>query len=297
MRRLLAVHGALLWLAVCLGATQPATWAANPITVEPATSMPTKVPDLVSFAKLAPTVPDILLAVEGVKVNIRHAATATEIGIFSNCPAHWNVRGNVIRQVALSTAQKGVSLRADAFGGQVAVNGRIYQLPKGSDGAIRNLKISDGVVMANGQKLEPLVGSDVAGSCTGPDTLEIVVPSSYVGGLELYCQGASEIALDTWQGGSIIANLNGASKLQAGKLQKLSKTVIDVQGTGQAQIKELLTKAFVANINGAGSVSVESGRADMSNATISGTGTMTFHGRFDNLKKSVNGTGTITIVD
>jgi len=287
----------LVWPLVYVFSGLPVT-AANPANpMVGATAVPQQSSNLVDFAHIAKDAPGILLVVEGVKVNIRHKADATDVSVASNCPGHWAVKGNIVRQVALSTTQRGVSVRADALGGQAIVNGRIYQLPKGSDGTIRNLKIENGVVTANGQPLEPLVGSSVPGDCTGPDTLEVTVPTSYQGGLELYCQGASVVDMDDWQGGSLIANLGGTSQLTTGRLQKLAKVVVDVLGGGKAQIKELSARVFVANINGSGSVTVDSGSADMSNATVSGTGTMTIHGKFANLKKAVTGTGTITVLD
>src|SRR5205823_11000460 len=108
---------------------------------------------------------------------------ARSISASSNCPSHWNITGNVIRQVGMSTAQKGVTLRADGMGAQVTLNGQVYQLPQGSDGSIHSLKVENGVVTINGQKLQPLAGSGKPGGCTGPDTLDLAVPDNYSGAL------------------------------------------------------------------------------------------------------------------
>ena len=272
--------------------------SANPHITSPSAEALSQPPsDTVSFATISTSVPEIILSAESVKISVRRLAGGDDIKVSSNCPAHWYVRNNIVRQVALSTTQKGVSLRADATGAQVLANGRIYQLPRDSDGAVRSLKIEDGRVIINGQQLQPLPGSDVPGSCTGPDLLEVQVPDNYSGGLLLSCQGASQVAVDSWQGGSLVASLHGQSTLVTGRLQGLAKAVVDVDGSASAQIKGLSTKAFVANINGSGNVSVDNGSADISNATISGSGTMTLKGKFKNLKKSVNGTGTIQVIE
>lgn len=290
---------AILCLIGCLTLTGwlEQAQATNPLLSTPENGDQTSELNLVPFAQIAKTAPNVELWLENVKVAIHHVPAEQDISVSSNCPAHWLVRGNTVKQVALSTTQKGVSLRADGQGGQITLNGRIYQLPRGSDGSIKNLMVENGMVIINGQKLEPLSGSDKPGSCTGPDSLEITIPAAYAGGLTLNCQGNSEVVVDNWQSGELIANLNGTSRMLTGKLNQLSKIVVDIQGSGLARIKELSANAFVANINGSGSVLVDAGHANMSNATISGTGTMTFHGKFANLKKSVSGTGTIQVMN
>jgi hypothetical protein len=251
----------------------------------------------VSFAQIPATAPEIAFSFETVKVTIKREAGLDEIRISSNCPNHWNVSSSVVRQVALSSTSKGVSVRADATGAQAIVNGQIYQLPRGSDGAVHSLKIENGQVIINGQKLSPIAGSDVPGGCTGPDVLEVRVPESYKGGLLLSCHGASDVNLDSWMGGSVMISLHGSGNVNTGKLQNLSKAVFDVDGTGKAEIKGLTAKALVANINGAGSVLVNGGSADLSNATISGSGSIKLKGSFKNLKKSVNGSGSIQVLE
>ncbi len=285
------LSGCLLYSLVFASVSQ----AAGPSVSLPNPEIPESPSGPVVFAQIQTSMPGIVLNVESVKVTVRHAATADSISVASNCPAHWNVNGNTVRQVALSSTQKGVSLHASGAGAEVTVNGHIYQLPQGSDGAIHSLKVENGQVIINGQKLDPLPGSNVPGDCTGPDALEVTVPQSYEGGLELICTGTSSAQLDSWQKGPLVVSLAGQSSLTTGPLKKLEKAVIDVQGSGSAQIADLTAHALVANITGSGTLTVSNGSADMSNATISGTGSMHLKGSYKNLKKSVNGTGTIQI--
>ncbi len=271
---------------------------SNPQISAPSGSLVNDAPSApVIFAKIPASSEDIALSVETVKVKIRRLPGVNEISIASNCPSHWNVSGRVIRQVALSTASRGVSVRADATGAQAIVNGHIYQLPRDSDGAVHSLKIESEQVIINGNKLEPLKGSDVPGSCIGPDVLDVVVPDSYSGGLIVSCHGSSEVVIDSWSGGSVLLSLHDSSSVVAGKLNGLSKAVVDIDGLGKAELKAVTTKALVANINGGGAVKVLSGSSDLSNATISGSGTIVLKGKFKNLKKSINGTGSIQLLE
>jgi hypothetical protein len=251
----------------------------------------------VNFAQIAGTSQNLSAQAESGKVVIKHLPGITSINLKSNCPAHWNVTSGVIRQVATSGTQKGVSLRADGMGAQVTVGGRIYQLPRGEDGAIRNLKVENGVVLINGKKLEPLPGSDKPGDCTGPEMLTVEVPDSFAGDLTLSLNGTAQVELDRWKKGNLQVNLNGTSVFQSGLLEQLDKAVIDVQGTGLAKVSELNTKVLVANITGSGSLNIDKGRAQMSNATISGAGMMVLKGSYPNLKKSVNGPGMIQVLE
>lgn len=291
----LGKHGpGVLLCLLSLGAAR----ASNPILTTSGTDLSgpgTAAP--VEFAQIPVSSTELRIAVESVKLKIRHVAAGQEIELASNCPAHWNVTGRTITQVGFSTAQKGVSLRADAAGAQVSVNGRIYRLPTGSDGSIHSLKVENGSVIINGQKLDPMPGSDKPGSCTGPDVLEISVPQAYSGGLTLVSNGASDINVDGWQGGAVKLKLNGASSLSAGKFSQLTVADLDIAGSGKAEIKDVSARSLVANITGSGTVLINGGHAEMSNATISGTGTIILHGRFNNMKQAVQGTGSIKVLE
>src|SRR5579885_526006 len=262
------VAGALQALAVCCLLPAP---ASNPQIGTPPSSLFDQPPSsVIPFAEIPASAEEIALSVETVKVTVHRAAALDSVKVLSSCPSHWNVSGNVVRQVALSSTARGVAIRADATGAQVIVNG---------------------------QRLKPLPGSDVPGSCTGPETLEIQVPDSYTGGLVLSCHGASDVQVDSWKGGTLVIMLHNQSTVSTGRLQGLAKAVVDIEGDSRAEIKDISTRAFVANINGSGTVFVGGGSADMSNATISGSGKMVLKGRFRNLRKAINGTGTIQVTE
>lgn len=282
----------VLVFQVCL----PGFAAKSGITTDTAADNMFIPPDFVNFAQISPDAPEIILAVEGVKATIKRVPKISQITIASNCPGHWNCTRNVIRQVAALNMPKGVAIRADSAGGVALVGGKVYGLPS-SGGQIKGLKIENGQVIINGQAVQPIPGSDKAGSCTGPDVLEIQVPDTYAGDLRIVINGNSDVTVDNWKDGALQANVGTNGSLSAGKLDKVAKLVIDVQGGGKAHVGNMTTKALVVNVVGDGKITIDHGMADISNATISGTGTITLHGKYNNLQKAVNGQGAIEILD
>ena len=160
----------IITILTCAGIDAPAAFCSK-ISTPNANLIQTAPSSTVSFAQIPTSSQDIGLSAENVKVRIKRMPEISAIDVSSNCPSHWNVTNNIIRQVAFSTTAKGVSVRADATGAQAIVNGHIYQLPQDSNGAVHSLKIENGQVIINGQKLDPILGSDVPGPCTGPTCL------------------------------------------------------------------------------------------------------------------------------
>jgi hypothetical protein len=272
----------------------PSTPADANLKVPPAMTTPDVTgPSGTKFGQIDGTAPRIVLTVEDTSVKIRRAPGISFITTTSNCPSHWNVQGNVIRQVVQSQPQKGVTLRAGSGGANITLNGQLYAIPQGVDGGIHSLKVENGVVTINGKKVEPLAGSTSPG--VGPDTLEITVPENYSGGLSFTSQGTSSIDIDQWKNGPLEANIGGTSSLKVGNLSKLEKTIINVNGSGTAVVDNLSTKVLVANIEGAGIIDVKNGTADTSNATVSGTGVLRLRGEYKNMRKAVQGNGVIDV--
>ncbi|MBI4532783.1 MAG: DUF2807 domain-containing protein [Candidatus Melainabacteria bacterium] len=248
------------------------------------------------FANIGTSMPEILLYIESAKVTIRQSHSEQSISLSSNCPSHWKVAGNSIRQVAMSSPFKGTVLRADAGGSYVVTNGKVYQLPLSASGAIRNLKVEKGSVLVNSQALEPMTGSDSPGSCLGPDVLEVLVPHTYKGGLFISSQNNSSVDLDKWAGNSLTIKLYGLSTFLGEQLKCFGKAIIDIQGEGEAQVKGLSATTLVANIHGSGRVHVLGGNADTTTATVTGSGSVVLKGGFGTVSKSVNGNGTIEVL-
>lgn len=274
----------------------PTFAAKSGITTEAPTDKLFTPPDFVAFAEISTDAPEIILAVEGVRATVKRVAKKSQITVSSNCPGHWNCTRNVIRQVEALNMPKGVAIRADSAGGVALVAGKVYALPS-SGGQIKGVKIENGQVIINGQAVEPIPGSGKAGSCVGPDVLEIQVPDTYTGDLKIVINGSSEVIVDNWKNGAVLANVGAKGTLSAGKLDKVDKLVIDVQGMGKAHVGNVSAKALVVNIVGDGKITIDHGTADISNATISGTGTITMHGKYNNLQKDVKGQGAIEILD
>ncbi len=276
----------MLGLASTVGQTASADIAPPPQSL--------KLPgDQKSFATVPITEKKIVVLAEKASVNISRSAGVQEITVSSNSPGNWNVQDGFVRQ-AVICGGKGVGIKMDALGSRAIVNGVIYPRP---DGPMTGLQLKSDAVYVNGEKVKPLQGSGEPRTSGQPDSLTITVPDSYTGSLSIGCGGDSQITLSDWKGGDVSLTLIGDSSITAGKLSALDKAVVDNRSTGKASIQRINAKIFVANLQGAGVVNVNNGAAEMSNATVTGTGIMTLKGNFKNLKQAVQGTGKIEVIN
>lgn len=251
--------------------------------------------DTVRFASMPASSAEIVVVSENARVSVKRMAGISEILLFSNCPRDWSIQGSAVRQAGFSQPHKGTGLMSDALGSRAIVQGKIYLLPQQIKGGI---KMNQEGVFINGEKIEPLKGSDVPCNCTGEDYLEVRVPESFSGDLKIGSAGKSNIELSNWKNGTFICSLSGNGSISStGRLESLEKAVIDNRGRGTAEFTEIVAKAVVANVNGDGSVLIKKGSAEMSNATVQGNGKISLPAKYKNLKQSVtSGTGTIEVL-
>jgi hypothetical protein len=241
----------------------------------------------VTIAQVPITAEQVVVMAESAQVKIVRSAEADKITVTTNCPHNWNVKGGTVRQAGFAKVRGGVAMMADALGSRAIVNGKVYIMP---EGPIRGISMGKDGVTAGGQKLQPLEGTDMPGSCgDAPDSVEVMVPDSYKGDLMIGMGSESSATVDSWSGGKVECTLMGNSTLNAAKLKSLSKAVLDLRGDGKAEIGDLSTKVLVANVTGNGKVIVKNGNADISNATIAGNGSIQMKGKYGDLKKSVMG--------
>ncbi len=251
-------------------------------------------PGFTAIGHLPINTEQLVILAESAKVKVVRSATAHDITVSTNCPRNWNVLGGVIRQAGFAKVKQGVSMVADGLGSRAIVNGKIYVLPSG---AMKGISMGKDGVTIGGQKVEPLAGVDMPGTCDGPDALEISVPTAYAGDLILGAANDSDVNVDSWQSGKVVATMMGKSTLSMGKLKSLAKAVLDVRGEGKAEIGDLSTKVLVANIAGSGIVTIKGGSAEISNATVAGDGKIFLKGSYKGLKKVVEGQGSIQLLD
>lgn len=296
MRRSKVAGGVSLAIALVLsgGIVMQSQASKSEVNVDKKSSENSTAPGTVRFASVSNTNAELIVIAEDAKVLVSRVPRSTEIVINSNCPRNWHIEGRMIRQCGFATEKKGTAMMADALGSRAIVNGQIYVLP---GGRMTGLKMGTDGVFVSGQKLDPLKGSDVPGTCSGPDIVEIQVPESFAGGLKVGSTGNSDIQVASWKEGPFEVVLLGNSSLSAGKLEGLAKTVLDNRGKGKAEVSDVSTKIFVANIQGTGQVVVKKGTADMSNATVAGTGSISLKGSFNKLQKDVQGGGTINVTE
>lgn len=249
-------------------------------------------PGFVAIGHLQASTPQLVILAESARVKIVRSASANNITIASNCPRNWHMSGPMVRQAGFAKAKPGVSMMADALGSRAIVNGKVYVFPPGP---MKGISMGKDGVSVGGQKIDPLSGCDMPGTCDGPDALEITVPQAYTGDLTLGIASDSNANLDGWEGGKLEVTMLGQSTLSAAKLKSLSKAVLDVRGQGKAEVSDLSTKVLVANVAGSGSVTIKRGSAEISNATVAGDGLISLTGTYKNLQKKVEGQGKIDI--
>lgn len=248
----------------------------------------------VRFATLPISSREIVLVAENARVTVNRVAGISEIILSSNCPRNWSIQGSAVRQAGFTQPRTGTAMMSDILGSRAIVNGRVYLLPAQVRGG---MQLGSGGVKIGGESVEPLKGSDIPCNCTGDDFLEVKVPESFSGDLKIGSAGKSSIELSNWKNGSFMVALSGDGSITSdGKLDSLEKAVIDNRGRGLAQFSEVVAKAVVANVQGQGSVLIKRGSAEMSNATVAGTGKISLPGKFKNLKQQVDGKGSIEVL-
>lgn len=236
----------------------------------------------------------VVIVSESARVVVKRVPEISEIIVSSNCPRNWALHGSQIRQAGFSgEIRKGTSLLADGLGSRAIVNGRVYMLPSGP---MKGLSMGAAGVTIGGQPIEPLKGSDIPCNCSGDDLLEVQVPMSFTGDLKIGSAGKSQLQIDSWKDGGLECMMFGETTLNAGKLES-QKLAFDNRGKGAADISEVDAKVFVANCSGQGNaaIRVKKGKAETSNATVEGNGTIELHGNFKQLKQAVDGTGKIEV--
>lgn len=168
-----------------------------------------------------------------------------------------------------------------------------------------------------------------------PDRLELVVPLSFRGGLQLTNSGSRDVSVDCWQGGDISVTLNGSGDFKAGNLQELAAATLrctgsgdikinllngnsvqaSMAGSGDLEITKLAGQSFQASMSGSGDLDVDELEVDILTLRQSGSGDATIHsgaasagsinnsgsgdtnmrGRFGTITKRSSGTGDITV--
>ncbi len=173
----------------------------------------------------------------------------------------------------------------------------------------RNVSIINGEVWVDGKKITSSEEPDSEGKPTDPDKLEIIVPNSYRGSLDLTNTGDGNVDIDSWQGGNFTLSLSGCGDLNAGRLNDVSAVNLHSSGTGDIEIESLTSQSFLAALTGTGDLNfeelntgtfslrqtgtgdatIDSGSAQSGSVTNSGTGDTTMRGRFGSISKRNTG--------
>jgi hypothetical protein len=134
-----------------------------------------------------------------------------------------------------------------------------------------------------GEKL--VVGTEGSFRTTSPMTVTVTVPSLD----ELELSGAGSVDAEGVRGERLVVTLSGDGLVRVtGRVEKLD---VRLAGTGNAELAELEAADVRAELGGTGRISVHAGRT--LDASIPGTGTITYRGSPLDVTQRVTGTGSV----
>jgi hypothetical protein len=278
-------------------------------------------PSLAALCQIPATVSTLQLSIQHAIVNIRHEDRA-DIALMANYPGNWKIESGSVRQ---SRVQKSLG-SGSMFGGGIVVDGNSVSiggisiingevLVDGNSVSIGGISIINGEVLVDGKKSPGSDGSTSQGSSSGPDKLEVVVPNSFRGGLDLEYAHTSQVELDNWQGGTVSFSSRGSGKLHCGPLAGLSSFVLQSTGSGSIRIEAVETQSFTVTKvgsgdldidkldtgallltqNGSGDTRVGGGTATSGSVSNTGSGNVSMRGRFGCISQRGLGSGKIEI--
>jgi len=269
---------------------------------------------LSAFAQIPATVGNLELDIMGAIVSIRHEDRA-DIALKANYPDTWAIKGGSVRQTKVQVPSGNNMIIG---GGSVSISGGVISTGRGTTvvrAGGRNVSIVNGEVWVDGKKVTGSEESSSDAKSNDPDKLEIIIPNTYRGSLDLSNAGDGNVDLDCWQGGNFTVSLSGCGDLKAGRLSDVSAVNLHSSGTGDIEIESLASQSFQSALTGTGDLNVQelntgtfslrqtgtgdatidSGSAQSGSVTNSGTGDTTMRGRFGNISKRNIGVGDVKI--
>jgi hypothetical protein len=269
---------------------------------------------LSALGQIQATTRSLELDIMGAIVSIRHE-DRQDIAINANYPDTWTIKGGSVRQTKIQVPFGNSNI---VIGGSVSINGGVISTGRGTTmvrAGGRNVSIINGEVWVDGKKITSSEEPDSEGKPTDPDKLEIIVPNSYRGSLDLTNTGDGNVDIDSWQGGNFTLSLSGCGDLNAGRLNDVSAVNLHSSGTGDIEIESLTSQSFLAALTGTGDLNfeelntgtfslrqtgtgdatIDSGSAQSGSVTNSGTGDTTMRGRFGSISKRNTGVGYVKI--
>lgn len=186
----------------------------------------------------------------------------------------------------------------------------------------RRIVVDNGQVSIDGKKVEDDSITAVGQASTtneakptAPDRLEIIVPLSYRGSLEINNPGGGDVNVDAWQGAYFIVAMSGNGDLKTGILSDIVTVDLNSSGNGDIEIASLSAEGLIGVLSGSGDLEIDelnadkftlrqsgSGEATISSGYLrsgmvynSGSGDTTMRGRFGAVSKHNTGSGDIKI--
>ncbi len=301
------------------------------------------------IGKIATALRQLQLELLDASVSVRHEERE-DISVSANYPSCWEIDGTVVRQTKVMVPSgDGTTVAGGCF-----IGGSVRQHSRGSvsidsisvgNGAVfvggnnsgcistaadrtvinaggRRIVVENGEVSIDGKKVEDdsITAAGQAATAreakpTAPDRLEIIVPLSYRGSLEINNPGGGDVNVDAWQGAYFIVAMSGNGDLKTGILSDIVTVDLNSSGNGDIEIASLSAEGLIGFLSGSGDLEIDELNADKfmlrqsgsGNATInsgylrsgmvynSGSGDTTMRGRFGAVSKRNTGSGDIKI--
>lgn len=146
----------------------------------------------------------------------------------------------------------------------------------------RRIVVENGEVSIDGKKVEDdgKGAADQAATASeakpsAPDRLEIIVPLSYRGSLEINNPGGGDVNVDAWQGAYFIVAMSGNGDLKTGILSDIVTVDLNSSGNGDIEIASLSAEGLIGVLSGSGDLEIDELNADKFILRQSGSGDTT----------------------
>ena len=211
---------------------------------------------LIATARIPTTISALNVIVLAAHVHFRHEEQ-NDIQVNADKPGHWAVEGGTIRQTDIA-ASCGIKVANDEIyvGGKKQTsdpNGLLGEFRRNGKLSISGNSIgcTNGEVYINGKKVS--TAGDADKESTDTDVLEVVLPLSFRGGLDLNasnCMNSGDVHLDGWKGGDVtfrtgLGHLEASGPLvDIGNFSLLGGSLYDLTLGGGSKFREIYCQNF-----------------------------------------------------
>lgn len=217
--------------------------------------------------------PKLTLVVKSAVVRILHE-DRTDIHVTANQPENWLLQEGTISQTTVS------NVSGNSSSPTVTVSSGSKKTVVSNVSGVGNIVSGTGDICIAGNKvITHGDNSAQANASASPDRLEVLVPLSYVGELELTTDGSHTTRIDFWHGDKLNLNAHGSGSLLIdGKIEAKSFLAhSDRSFSGSLEIESLVCQTGKFDMVGKGTLSVRHLEAGDLTLRVAGNGDATIN--------------------